>query len=472
MRSLNREKELVKNTLILSIGKFLPSLSSFITLPILTAYLTKAEYGTYDLISTLVMLVIPIGTLQIQSAAFRFLIECREDKSASSSIISNIFFVTVPITLISSIIIQFFFSNFNYTIRLLILSYFFLDTIYSTLGQIARGLGNNKAFSFGSICQSIVYMVGVIIGVGLSKTGLLGVMCALVIAQLIGTLFLSVKIKLFSYISHKLISAQQIKKLLAYSWPMIPNNLSSWILKLSDRLVITGFIGVEANAIYAAANKIPNVLSMAQSIIVMAWQENASIAAMDKDADEYYSKMLDRIFCLMFGCTALLIAATPFLFWLLIKGDYSEAYYQMPILILAMFFYAMSSYFGGIYIAHKKTVNVGVSTMVAAAINLMVNLLLIKFIGIWAASLSTLIAYVYLYFYRMFDSKRFQKIYVNYFKQFVMIGILILLLVSCFMRNIILNIINIIISLIVFCLFNYDVVKQIINAIAVKFFRR
>ena len=87
---MSREKDLVKNTVVLSVGKFLPKLCSFITLPVLTACLTKAEYGTYDLIATLIMLIIPIATLQIQSAAFRFLIDCRGDHDASSGIISNI----------------------------------------------------------------------------------------------------------------------------------------------------------------------------------------------------------------------------------------------------------------------------------------------------------------------------------------------------------------------------------------------
>ena len=71
---MSRGKELAKNTLILFFGTFLPKLSSIITLPIITGGLTKVEYGTYDLIGTLISLLFPIVTLQIHSAAFRFLI--------------------------------------------------------------------------------------------------------------------------------------------------------------------------------------------------------------------------------------------------------------------------------------------------------------------------------------------------------------------------------------------------------------
>ena len=86
------------------------------------------------------MLIIPIATFQIQSAAFRFLIDCRGDHDASSGIISNIFVVTIPVTLIASFIIQLFFTDFGMVTRLLITAYFFFDTIQLTIGQVTRGL--------------------------------------------------------------------------------------------------------------------------------------------------------------------------------------------------------------------------------------------------------------------------------------------------------------------------------------------
>ncbi len=456
---MSREKELVKNTFVLSLGKFLPKLASFITLPILTACLTKAEYGTYDLISTLVMMVIPIATLQIQSAAFRFLIDCRGDKERSSEIISNIFVVTIPISIIASIFIQFFFPGLDMAIRIMISLYLFLDTVHLAVAQITRGLGNNRAYSLAAIFVSATTVPILVILIYKLQTGLLGVTISLVVSQLVGTLYLIKKTNLFTYIDPSKVSGRQIKDMLAYSWPMVPNNLSTWVLKLSDRLVITGFLGVEANAVYAVANKIPNMLSIAQSIMVMAWQENASIAAKDTDADKYYTKMLDRTFNLMFGCTALLIAATPILFRLLVRGDYAQAYYQMPVLILAMFFFVMSSYFGGIYIAHKKTVNVGVSTMVAAVINLAIDLAFVNIIGIWAGSVSTLTAYFVLYVYRMLNCQKFQKVEVNYKKQIVQIAIMILLLISCFMQKTVLNCVNIVLAIILFWAFNREIVE-------------
>lgn len=65
---MSRETSLAKNTLIMTIGTVLPKVSYLITLPIVTAKLTKAEYGTYDLITTMVSLFLPVASLQIQAA--------------------------------------------------------------------------------------------------------------------------------------------------------------------------------------------------------------------------------------------------------------------------------------------------------------------------------------------------------------------------------------------------------------------
>ena len=230
--------------------------------------------------------------------------------------------------------------------------------------------------------------------------------------------------------------------MLTYSWPMIPNTLSSWILNASDRFVLTGFMGLEAVAIYAAANKIPQLLTSVQGTFIFAWQENASLALTDNNVDKYYSDMFDNIFCILSGIMALLIGTTPLLFYLLIRGDYSDAYPQMPILFMGMFFSSISSFLGGIYIAHKRTKNVGITTMLAAGCNLVVNLAAVQYIGIYAASISTLISYFLLTAYRLYDVKRFQNIYYKYSKVVLSFAVLTIMCILCWLNTFAINFLN------------------------------
>lgn len=243
---------------------------------------------------------------------------------------------------------------------------------------------------------------------------------------------------------------------------MIPNSLSNWVLSFSDRAVLTAFMGLEANAIYSVANKIPALFTTVQGTFVFAWQENASLASKDSDADTYYAEMFDSIFGILVGIMALLIAATPILFWLLIRGDYKEAYYQMPILFMGMLFSSMASFIGGIYVAHKKTRSVGVTTILAAACNLVIDLVFVHKIGIFAASISTLVSYVFLTIYRMVDVQKFQKVKFNTGRFCLLIALLVLMCAICWIDTVALNVLNIILGCIIAVVVNRKIMKSIL----------
>ena len=406
---MSREGKLAKNTFILSIGTFLPKLAAFIILPILTGYLTKEEYGTYDLVTVLVSLILPAATLQIQTAAFRFLIDVRKDDSRIKSIITNIFAFIIPTSLIALVILYFFLPG-EVGIRLLICVYFLADILVNGARQVSRGLEKNLDFSISAIVSSLGKMIFAVIFVWYLRIGLTGAIIALALSSTVSLIVLMIRARLYKYIDVSLISWKEIKNLISYSWPMVPNSMSMWVMRVSDRFVVTMFMGVAANAVYSVANKIPSLLTLAQSTFTMAWQENASIVSKDEDAPAYYSAMFHTMFNLMAGALGLLICATPLLFKLLILGDYAEAYFQMPVLFLGMFFYSQCAYLGGIYVAYKDTKSVGITTMAAAACNLLVDLATIKWIGLYAASGSTLISYLLLFIFRAVDVRKLVKI--------------------------------------------------------------
>lgn len=459
----NREKALAKNTLILSIGTFQSKLTTFITLPILTGCLTTAEYGTYDLITTLVSLFLPAVTLQIQAGAFRFLIDRRDNKEETDKIVTNIFAFIITISVVALLVLFFVLSGISSSTKWLICIYFFVDILVLATQQIIRGFSKNKLYSASSVLQSVINMVLLAFVVYAGNQGLDGVLISITLATLAGLALLVIRGKLLSHIHLSLISGSVIKELLAYSWPLVPNSLSNWVLNFSDRAVLTMFLGVEANAVYAVAYKIPSLLYSVQGTFTFAWQENASLASSDDDVIDYYSHMFDEIFCILTGVLAILIAATPILFWILVRSDYSGSYNQMPILFMGMFFSCLSGFMGGIYTAHKKTKSIGITTVVAACINLAIDLLLVNIIGMYAASISTLIAYLFLAIERMAGVQKFQKVNYTYKKIFVYIIILIFMCVMCWINSLISNILNILVGVIFAIAGNKQLVISILN---------
>lgn len=465
---MRREKQLAKNTLIISFGTILPKMVNVITLPIITACLTKAEYGEYDLISTLVFLILPITTLQIHSAAFRYLIDYRDRWEEVKKIISTLFFFVLTVSAITVIIIGIVMNWYPWQTRILICTYFYADMIFLVLQQIARGLSQNHLYSISAVLNAGINLVIVLLALKVLDQGLNGVLIALTLAALGGCLFLAISLHIWNFFEVRYFKKSVLKELLSYSWPMIPNNISGWVLKLSDRLVITFFLGAEANAVYAVANKIPNLLSTFQSTFTYAWQENASLAAKDADVDKYYSNVFDAVFNMLVGVMSLLIAGTPIMFTILIRGDYDAAYEQMPILFIGMLFSSMASILGGIYIAHKRTKDVGISTVFAAITNLVIDLLTVKWIGITAGSVSTLISYLLLVVYRMYDVQKFQKIKFKIKKILLLILFLTVMCVICEQRKLLFDIINLLIGFFAAILLNKNLVIGFKNKIAAK----
>ena len=352
--------------------------------------------------------------------------------------------------------------------KIVICSYFMIDMLLGTTRQISRGLSKNLDYSISAIVSSVGHIIFSSLLVVSLKLGLVGAVASIMIADFCALVFLVVKSGVLSYINVSATNKDTIIEMLKYSWPMVPNSLGLWVMRLSDRLIVSAVLGVAANAVYAVANKIPSLLTAAQSTFTMAWQESASLAADDKDVGIYYSNMFKTMYNFYAGCLAVLIGITPLLFKLLIKGDYADAYFQMPILFFGVFFNCLTAYFGGIYVAFKKTMSVGLTTVAAAACNLVIDLLCINWIGIYAASISTLASYLFMFIFRLIDVQKIIRFKIDFVQ---VVGLLILLVVEsvfCYMQTIALNIFNFILGFVLMFVLNRNMFKNLLRKVIKK----
>lgn len=464
---MNREKKLILNTFVLAIGNILPKLCNFVILPILTSVLTKLEYGTYDLILTSTYLIVPIISLLLPQAVFRYLLSEKseeEKKKVISSSFVYILFSLILILIAGSVLLH----KYDYHLRYTILLYIMLSIIYEYVQQVARGLEKLTVYSITSLLVSTLNMVFIIISVSLFHLALLGIMYSLNLSLLFIIAFSVYRLKLFKLISYNTYEFSTLKHLLNYSIPLLPNIISWWIISVSDRWIITAFLGTEMNAIYAVANKIPSMYNLVYNTFNLAWQESATVSINDNSRTEYYSKVFEALHNFLVGGMLILISVSPFLFKILVNGSYAEAYRQMPILLLGMIFQSFSSFYGGIYIALKKTKSVGISSAVAAIINVIINVLLIKIIGIYAASVSTAIAYIVIALYRAFDIQKLTPIQYNFKRILKTILIILTICIINYINNFYLNILIFIFSIFISIVLNKKMVGIIFTKTLVK----
>lgn len=405
----SREKTFAKNTIILSIGTISSKIFTFFLLPLYTAVLTTEDYGNVDLLQSVIQLAIPIVTLQLSAAVFRYLID-KESLKSKTEIITGAFIIVAFNTIISIFVFSLFYIVYPFKYFMLFVWSFIASVCYKIIQSVVRGFGHNILYSVASfitVLSSLLVNLILILGFGFKGDSIL---IAFAISNFLASAVMYVKEKMWRYFSFYAFSRTQMKELLQYSLPLIPNEISWWIANTSDRFLIRFFLGSSFNGIYAAANKIPTIYTTIHSVFNLAWLESIARSVNDTDRDRFINEMIEKVYkffvCLCLGIICCMTLAFRYLFGI----NYTDAYPHVYILTLAIFFNSMCAMYGGIFTAFKHSKIIGSSTVIGAIANIIINFLFIRFWGLYAASLSTLISYIIVYMIRVVKANKFVKL--------------------------------------------------------------
>lgn len=445
---MNKKRQLVKNTIIIFIGKVCTQLISFFLLPLYTGYLATKDYGIVDLITTYVTLLVPIITLELEMSIFRYLVDSRGKEKEEKKLISNNFLI-LGYSLLSFVILYFIVTCFwqlNY--RFLILFDILVCVLSGNFLQVARGFGRTVDYAISCIITGVVTILSNIFLIVFCDMGASGMIISMALANLMCALYLFIRLKLYKKIDFSLIDKKLIKSMYKYSIPLVPNGISWWIVNVSDRTIISYVLGVGANGLYAVSNKFPTILSSLLGIFNLSWSESAALHINSKDRDQFFSDVSNTVVKLFTSLGVGMIACMPFIFPLLINTKYNDAYFYIPILVLAAVFNVIICLYSAIYIAWKKTKEVAITTIIGAVVNILVNIVFIRYIGLYAASLSTAISYFVMMVYRHVDLKKYMKIKYEPFLLIKTIGIFFLAIFSYYQQNLVFSIISLMIVIV------------------------
>lgn len=428
------KKTLIKNTIIISIGKLSTQFISYILLPLYTAILSTSEYGTYDLLMTYVTLFTTIVTLQLEQSAFRFLIDSRDSEKAKCDIITNTLFGMIFMSIVFVINAIF----ISHVLNIDYFPYLILNIIivgYSQLMlQITRGLGKNILYSVGCAISGILTVILNVILIVFLDFKIEGLLISNIVANLTCFIGLFLMNSVYKYIHIERISLLKLKKYLRYALPLIPNLLSWWIINVSDRTIIAIFLGESANGIYAIANKFSTILTSLYGLFNISWTESVSVNINKKGNRGYFVSTVNDVFILATIICCLSMIVIPLIFPYIINNRYSEALKYIPILIVGAFFNIIIGVYSAFYIALKDTVKVMNTSIIAGILNMVLNLILIKFIGLYAATLSTALSYFIMCTIRYYDISNKLNIHI-YKKNIIISFILFIISLTCYLMS-------------------------------------
>lgn len=412
-----KKESFIRSTFIYSIGVFGSKVILFALVPIYSFFLSREELGEYDLVLVSVTLITPLITIQVADGVYRFLLQAEKERQKANVLITGGLTVLGGILLFSLLgsLLNQFIRYDNFDIYLLVQG---ASCLFIFIQQASRGLGKNTLYALMGVCNAVLVILLSAYFLLVAETGVRGLLIALATAQ-----FLAILLVLsFSSIPGLVRSGSFVwalqRDLLKYSWPLLPNAISWWLIDLGNRYIIFFFLGDEFNGIYAIAARYSGIIALVNSIFILTWQDRAiANAGTVKEKKNEVQKIFTRFFKFELSIILVLAAAAHFLVEWTTDPAFHEAALYLPILLMAAGLSAFCAYFGALYLRDKNTLRIFTTTLTGGVVNMVFSILFIHKLGLYAVAVGSVAGFLLTFLLRF-----------RTYPQKVPVGILILFL--------------------------------------------
>ena len=397
----SKYKTLFKNVGLLTLSNMATKILTFLLVPLYTSVLTTEEYGIYDLVVTSVNLLVPILTLNIIDAVMRFAMRKDLPIEKVASIGIKFVLASFPIVVVMLFVINVF--NFFPQIKdfvIFIFFYYLFGVLNQYFVQLAKGCEKVTDMAIAGVLGTIITLAfNLVFLLGLNL-GLKGFFLANILSNAIVVVYYAVRLKVFRLIKIKTKDIALRKEMLAYCIPLITVAVSWWINSSISKYAVSIMCGVAANGLLAVAYKIPNVMSMAQTIFTQAWQISAIKENESKDAKKFYSDTFTFMNMAMVFVCSTLILFTKLIAKLLFANEFYNAWEFAPFLVVASVLNAAAGYLGPILAAQNNSKSMAKSAIYGAVTNIVLSFVLVYFIGVQGATIATMTSSLVIYLVR------------------------------------------------------------------------
>lgn len=417
---MNEYVQFIKRIGTVGIANILISLSGLIFIPIITKNFSTAEYGIWAQVNTLIALVPNIVNLGLPYTMVRFL-AAEKDKSK----IRNSFYSMMLVVLASTVIMTLFFIIFanpiaealfngNMQIMYIVIIISFLACINLMFLSFFRTFQRIKHYSTFLVLQTYIG-VGVSIILTTLKQPIEMVVLGLLTGYLIVFLVMGILIVRYLGLRFKL---KKLSEEIKFALPTVPSNVSSWVVDSSDKFVIGILLGAAAVGCYSPGYALGSILLMFLSpfaILLPAVLPEYYEAGNMKKVNTFlkYSLKYYLVFTIP-AAVGISILSKPLLLVLTTDIIASQGYLVTPAVAIGAVFMGIYGITNNILILEKKTNILGHLWTGVAILNIVLNIIIVPFLGIVGASIATLICYIIAFAVTIYYSKQYDALPFDY----------------------------------------------------------
>lgn len=389
-------RDVVRDTAIYGAASVVVRGLSLLLLPFYTRVLSAEQYGLVDLATIATTLVVLTVALEISQGVARMFHEAADHDGqaayASTALWFSIgaygFFVLVALPLAPQIAAIAFESEGLADLARIVIIGAAISGVFNLLLAQLRWRLQPMAYGAGSLIFAVVSIgatIVLVLGAGLGVAGV--VLGQLTGAAAGGVFCFSVARDLYRF----RFDAARLREMLRFSLPLVPSSIGVFVTLYIDRIAIKELMTVADVGLFAIGYRVASMVSL----LALAVQMAVTPLVYAQHRDPGTPAALGRVFAAFVGF-ALLVAVALALFareivMVVSTPDFYGGAAVVPLLAPALLLSAMYVFAPGLGIA-KRSGTQALITLAGAALNTVLNFLMIPVWGIVGAAGATLIS--------------------------------------------------------------------------------
>lgn len=372
--------------------------ANFLLLPVYVVYLTPADYGILFLLAGIEAPAKLFFRWGIDGAFMRFWYDC-EDEASRQRLASTLFFFLLAVNgvLVAALLALTPFlaarlletPGYILALQLVLLNTFAIGFTFIPF-HVLRMQNRPREFSaltFSRSAATLVLRIVAVVGLGY------GVMGIVVTDLVVTAVLMAVMLRWFAPLIRPVFSTPVLRRSLAFGLPRVPHGFALQVMAVADRFILQKFRSVAEVGVYSMGVSFGLVPKIALGAFEYAWAPFYYATSREPGAQRIFSTVTTYGVAALALMTAGLSAIAADLLLLMTTGDYAAAAGVVTWTAVGVFFY-------GVYLLTSIGLNITsqtryypLSTATGAAVNLLLNFVLIPRYGIMGAAWANGAAY-------------------------------------------------------------------------------
>lgn len=410
---MNTNSKVMKSGVWYTVSNFLLRGIGFITTPIFTRLLTKQEFGDFNNFATWAGIALIVTSLNLEASLIRARYDFKDK-------LNDFVFSMMALSFVSTTIWVILFFTFSSTFCELFSmskSEIYAMFLYLYFVPFVNLFQGAERFQF-KYKMTVLTSVSISIGTSLLSVILVINMQNKLAGRLIGyvlpTIIVGLSILVYYFSQRAKIHITYWKYAIPIALPFIPHLLAMLLLGSMDKVMIKKMCGSENLALYSLAYTIGSLITILVNSINNAYSPWLGEKLSNKDYGRIKQMSFPYAFSFSFIGSAVVLV-TPEILLIMGGHSYLEAMYVMPPVAAGCIMQFLYCMYVNVEQYEKKTIGMAVASVIAAALNYILNYIFILKYGYVAAAYTTYVGYLSLLIMHMFLVKKIgmSKVYEN-----------------------------------------------------------